>query len=690
MKKLLTVLSCMTLSSVSVLSVTSCTSKNDYDSIFDQNKPQDENKGDFIVDGPDQIIKKLENIVSKKVVVNVSVKSATNKIQKSNFASEEKIIKELISNIKEQANITENGFTITIDSNNSFSLPELKGLSSDGITFDNDASLVYGQAFLRLNYLDKEIYTKVFEWTIPEYEVIENVINILQVNSYANVGDYKSKKIDIPLADLSGMGIPLKITLGTIHTFISLLNITNSSNSFSSTKSGTSTDWMTAILTPIKKIVNLNVQELADANPNDANGQYIYNEFDKNFRKYFKDLFGALGGVLKTLGMQDSIKIPASETKPEVVIKISELLDTNIFDIVNFDPDSIAMNQDLGMGLSMKMTAKIGSKGQNKKLLLGDLLANVAPNIVHIFAKFLNPKTYKPEFGGSHNLLYMLLKELITDMDPNLLKINEKNNPDHLSASNAKSGVDSLLFNLMLDYNKNRRKTENLNLYIHLNLDLSGSVIGGTKKVFDDNLYEVLQDIKVVPGEMVLKIINRLFNFEGKNFLELDELFLSPNLKIEFFENSDINLEAIVERMDLDTIRKPIIQAAVPLIKSTITDKLNGAMNSFLPEMSMQKIINRFPGLLINELGVDKRYLDNAQVTFKKAKFVFQFYSSESKEWTSVTKGINSRTFEIYSSFKLKVVEAQFLVKVNTQTNSFEYLTKKDLTFDIIFSDQDK
>ncbi|WP_339021718.1 hypothetical protein [Spiroplasma endosymbiont of Atherix ibis] len=509
---------------------------------------------------------------------------------------------------------------------------------------------------------------------------------MLQTNSYANVGDYKSKKIDIPLADLSGMGIPLKITLGTIYTFISLLNITNS---YSSSSSQSSSDWMSTLLNSIKKIVNLNVQELADANPDDLNGQYIYNEFDKNFRKNFKDLFEVLGEALKVMGVQDNIKIPATDTKPETFIKISQLLDTNIFDIFNFDPDSIGMDQDLGGGLKMKMSAKIGSKGQNKKLFLGDLLANVSPNIVHIFAKFLNPKTYDPEFGGSHNLVYMLLKELIADMDPNLLKINEKNNPDHLSASNAKSGIDSLLFNLMLDYNKNRRKTENLNLYIHLNLDLT-IPIEGTKKVFDDNLYEVLQDIKVVPGEMVLKIINRLFDFKGKSFIELDELFLSPNLNIKFFEDSDIYLEAIVERMDLSPIAKPIVKAAIPLIKSTITDKLNGAINSFLPEVSMQKIINKFPGTLINEIGVDKKYLDNSEVTFKTAKFVFQFYSPETKDWTSIIRGINSRTFEIYNSFKLKVVDAQFLVKVNTQNNSFEYLTKKDLTFDIIFSDQNK
>ncbi|WP_339021716.1 hypothetical protein [Spiroplasma endosymbiont of Atherix ibis] len=123
MKKLLTVLSCMTLTSVSELSVISCTNKNDYESIFDQNKSQDENKGEFIVNGPDQIIKKLENIVSKKVIVNVSVKSTTNKVQKSNFDSNETIIKELVNNLKKQANISEKGFTITIDSNNSFSLP---------------------------------------------------------------------------------------------------------------------------------------------------------------------------------------------------------------------------------------------------------------------------------------------------------------------------------------------------------------------------------------------------------------------------------------------------------------------------------------------------------------------------------------------------------------------------------------
>ncbi|WP_338985643.1 hypothetical protein [Spiroplasma endosymbiont of Diplazon laetatorius] len=681
MKKLLTLLSCASLTAVSCLSVTSCSNNTEYEDIFEPDESK--NDGEFIKPGTEEVIESVQKAISDTVIADVSVKKTGGELLISDSLSSEQIINQLIESIYKKVSITEEAFKISIDSNNSFSLPELKGVSSDGISFSEDANVTEGQAFLRLTYFDKEIFSKSFSWTVPEYNIIENVINMLHSNSYSIVGDYKSKKVDLPLVDLNDMGFPMKITMGSIYIFISFLNITADNNTFSSNYDVA--DSINKIKGVLKKLVSLDVKKLASANPDEIDGKAIYSEFDKNYRQIFRELFEVVSEVMVDFGISDTIIFPATEKRPEIEVKIKDILDVNILDIFEIDPSSLNMEDSVGMGIKMKMNVQLGSKGKENNIALIDMLANIAPNVVHLFSKFLNPDTYTE----SHNLLFMILKELLTDMDPDLLSINEKNNKDHFSASNAKNGMDSLLFNLMLDYNKNNRKTENLNLWIHLKLDLLDIPIEGNKKVFDDNLYEVMEDIRIVPGEMALKLINRLFNFEGKQYLDLDQNILAPNLNIKFLNETDINLEAIVERMDLSTVGKEAVKAAIPLIKGNITDKLNSTLNSMLPELSLQKIMNNYATKLLTEIGVDKKYLEESNISIKKAQFVFQFYHKEQKEWHSVNKGLSSRTFEIYSSIKLKIVNAQFSVDVNTEHNNFHYLTKQDLTFDIIFSDND-
>ncbi|AGR41393.1 lipoprotein [Spiroplasma taiwanense] len=701
MKKLLIIISSIGLITSSSLTVVSCSNWNDYSNLFDKDG-SDENDGEFILDGPDEIINNVKSVLNSTVIADVKIKEENNlKILSRNIANHLVAIDDLISYLKKQVNIKDDNFKIEISNDNTFKLPELYGIGSDGITFDQNANVNLGKAKLDLFYLNKKLYTQEFNWTVPEYDVVEKVINSLHTNSFTNPDSLLAKKVDLILFDWADMGVPgIKITLGTIYQLIQLLNIKSVTNF--SLRAGGMDDILSLIgplLQPIKNLVNQDVNQLAQANPDEQNGKQIYENFDRDFRNNLQDLFSAFGNLLRSLGIKDEITIAGNEQKPDFTFKVSEFLNVNLFDLIDLDLSSINGEQEFGSGVAqgkMFIDLKIGSKGVQNKVAIGDILANVAPNIVLMFSKFLNPDTYNTTKGGSHNFLYLFLKELFTQMDDRLFTINSKNNKNHHSADSSGStmGIDSLLFNLLLDYNKNNRVDEKLNLSIKLNLDIELKVLGITvKKTMFKNatLYELLDKIVISPGQIVLKIFNNLFNLGEKGYLELDTLFLGPNLNMIFFTNDSIKISAILDDMDLSSIERTAIDALMPLFQDTVTTTLNEQINKMLPEMSMQMIINLIPDSLIKGLGVEEKYLNNSKVIIEKAQFVFQFKKiGQNAIWENMVSSISSDVIARYDSLRLHIQNMQLRVIFESEKNGkFEYLTKDNLSINIVFSDDD-
>ncbi|ARU92202.1 hypothetical protein SCLARK_001749 [Spiroplasma clarkii] len=66
-------------------------------------------------------------------------------------------------------------------------------------------------------------------------------------------------------------------------------------------------------------------------------------------------------------------------------------------------------------------------------------------------------------------------------MDPDLRTINDKNNSQNRSAAAAYTGLDSLLFNLLLDYNSKNRAKADVNLYFNLKLWVTVPAVGKTR-----------------------------------------------------------------------------------------------------------------------------------------------------------------------------------------------------------------
>lgn len=687
MKKLLAILGSSTLGTSGVLTVVSCDNKVNYDNLFDDTE-ENNNHGEYIKPGLEASLAKFERAVQQTILLKTPVGQRRGKdlkqINQKLATERETNILALTTHLKAACDFTQSGFVIEINDDNSFTTPVINGFDSTNFSGD-EISVTNGTAYVSLKYLNTVVATKTVSWSIPEFELLSEVTNLLNMNGYDKVGAYKAAKLDIPLFNLGSLGVPLKITLGTISGIISLLDLLHAD---ADANNNPIVDLLKPVVEPIQRIARLDVNALTKKDINGFDGVIAYGVFDTEFRRAMQQLFEGIKTLLAQFNLSDEITLPDNGSGIEQKIKITELLNANVFEILNFDTSSLNSTQEVS-GLTVKINATIGSKGVGGQLKMIDLLANAAPNFVKLINKFLDPDTYNIAKGGSHNLIYLMLKELITDMDPDLLKLNEANNSDNKSAANAKSGLDSLLFNMLLDYNKSNRTPEKLNVYLHLKLVATVPVIGDLQ-IFNDSLYQLTNKIMINPGEIVLKIINNLFDLKGQQSIDFKTPFLSPDLNMSFLESEDIDMQAIIDDMDTSDFNKQALSAFSGTLKSSITDNVNKQINALIPEMTMQKLVAIDPKAMLRELKVPEKYLDSASITMEDAKFVFQFYNPVEQTWNNVTRGISYRTFEIYTSMKIKFTEVRFKIYFETPENAvFEYFTKQNLTFDIVFADTD-
>ncbi|QEH61456.1 hypothetical protein SCHIN_v1c02590 [Spiroplasma chinense] len=693
MKKLLSVLSSFSLITFSTLSVVSCAGDFDYDSVYTE-EPEG-NNGQFVDDSTLKIVTKAEKLVNNHASIGANLGEAAHGKEWSDLSSDVKgsIQDQVYNYISDQLDLDASRFQLEIARDSTFSIPKLKGLTNESIT--EEAIVDSGNVKFYLKYLNKEIYRGEIKWSIPEFDVISSIANILNSNSAKN-SIYDIKKIDIPLGAVDFSGVSMELTLGTITNLIGLLNTLLDSSLLGDVGVG------------IKNIMNMDVKGLAKADP-DKN-QSVYESFDKDFRKNLQTVFNGIKKLLDNFGIPSTITIPSFfEGKEPIEVSVDKLLEVNIFDIIDLDLSNLNedIHQDVDSGMAIvgsvpvdiHVEGSMTSKGQKNSLKLIDLISNVAPNVVKLLNKFLNPDTYNPELGGSGNLLYLLLKELITDMDQDLETINRNNNDDNLSAGAAKSGLDSMFFNLILGYNKNKREEKDSAIYFKLKVQITAVPLGLTVKIdlLDDNLYQLLNKVRINPGEIVLKIINKLFNLEGEEYLDLNKPFISSEDNMQFIEPIDIYYDEIMSEADItekpsipfvdsDEVVRGILSGLDTSVTTQIADQINGMINGALPTLSLQDVINFKPSILLEQLGIVSENLENAEVKITQAHFVFQFWEPINKEWVSQTTGINDITFERYSSMKLHFFDVQFQIDMNTESNgSYTLKTRDDLRFDMIF-----
>ncbi|QEH61451.1 hypothetical protein SCHIN_v1c02540 [Spiroplasma chinense] len=679
MKKLISMLSSLSLITFSTLSVVSCAGDYNYDSLFVEKDKG--NKGEYVDDSTVKVVNKLEKLTSKQMAANVNLGRAAHGTDWGDLDSSEKAdIQNQVKNfISEQIEMDTSKFELEMDTSATFTIPKLIGMEGQSIT--QEAKVTTGNAGISLKYRSKTIYEGNIAWSIPEFDIIKDIANILNSNSGLN-SIYDIKQIDIPLGTFDFSGVSITLTMGTITNFIGLVNTMLNSSLLGDVGVG------------VNNLMKMDLKGLAAAQP----GSPVYDKFDSDFRNNLKMIFTGLESLLTSFGMSPIITLPSmGEGKEPIELKISELLDFNILDLVDFNVSDMNTEMDSN-GAHITIKAEMLSRGKENTLRLIDILSNVAPNVVHLVSKFLNPDTYNPDLGGSGNILFLLLQDLITEMSPELETINNKNNDDNASAGAARSGLDSLLFNFLLGYNKVNRTREKANLYFYIDLTAFKDISLGTAtiKLLHYNLEELLNLITLRPGEIVMKIINKLFDLEGESYLDLNKPFISGEDNMQFVDGnliSDTAFANLVDGAEYTTTGvvpedavKSYLEAYRDSFRNQIITQINDQINAMIPTLSLQDIINLNPNLMLQQLGIVPENLQTAEVKITKAHFVFEFWNDDAKEWDKITKGISDRTFAVYKSMKVRFFDVQFQVDLDTEANGkYTLLTRDDLTYDIIF-----
>ncbi|AGR41401.1 hypothetical protein [Spiroplasma taiwanense] len=163
---------------------------------------------------------------------------------------------------------------------------------------------------------------------------------------------------------------------------------------------------------------------------------------------------------------------------------------------------------------------------------------------------------------------------------------------------------------------------------------------------------------------------------------------------MDFNELIALNTTLLIEKLDLGDLASSAIELFLPLFEDKITSTLNELINSNLPEISMQTIINLIPDALIKGLvpsNFDKTILDKATITIEKAQFVFQFKKyGENQEWKNQSGNISNRILNNNDTFRLHVQNVQIKISLVSEENGeFRYLTKEDIAFNVVFSSKD-
>ncbi|ARU92203.1 hypothetical protein SCLARK_001750 [Spiroplasma clarkii] len=397
MKKLLSIMGSFALITSSTSYAVSCGWSENYDDLFDTETKT--NQGEWIAQGLTTSIAAFEKLAISNIVIATPIRTA--RIQSINEELEsnrKQNISALEAYITKACNFQGPNLSIEIYNDNSFQIPLIDGYDNNNVSLQ-EIDVRKGTATVNLKYLNKVLSTQSLNWNIPEYELLVSVTNLLNTNSYAAVGDYDVSKIDIPIVDLASIGFPLKITLGTLSTMLTMLGVISGPNSGGGIP-GIS-DIIKPVLEPIKNLTKLDVHALAQAEP----GDNTYIKFNQDFRNGLKEVLAGVGDVLKKFGMADTISLPVGEAGQEVLVKISEILDQDVFKLVSIDTSAFN-TQVVSDSTTIDIELSLGSKGKDGELKIIDLLANAAPNLVKILAKFLDTDTYDISKGGSHNMVF--------------------------------------------------------------------------------------------------------------------------------------------------------------------------------------------------------------------------------------------------------------------------------------------
>lgn len=650
MKKILLLFTSMTLIATPLNIVTSCGTKNDYNGLFgDENEKND---GSYIKESSKKVVDKFNAESSKLFTVNSKVEGV----------SEAGLKATLLEELKEKIILEDNKFHLEIVEDNSFTKPIMKGYEANGTT-KKEIKIEYGKARVNLYYLDTLLKTNSIQWSTGYFDIYMSMINLINGNSLETVGNYNSAKVDLAIFSFNIGGSVTKITLGTLYSFIELLDRLSSFE----------IPLVDEIMKPIKSISNMNLNNLTEVDPSSLAGKNKYESFENEFKDHLKQFVKKLGDLLISFGLPEEIEIPNIKGDNKTKVKIKDLLNINLIDTLGLDLSSLG-NED--------MKLEIGNTNGKNNLSLMNVLISAAPNMCELLKYLFSTDNYKK----SHSFVYNMISYFFNDMSDALKLINKKNNEDNLSVSRAKTNIDSLLFNALIGFNKNKRGV-NGNWYLKLEFWYTVEV-AGRNRMINDYLDNLLNKILLNPTNIALNIFNSIITPKKSGATNIEDSILSPNMNVNFIE--DVDAIKLIDESDLSDFIKGIIKPFAGTIREKVLSTANEALNKIIPELKMSTLLNKSLKQILVSLGVPQTDLDNSKVELLKGEYSFLFYSKENENWVPTNYGLSTSDFQKYNSFKLKFRNCQFKVSYMIDGEvSYTTMTKDDITFDLIFSDED-
>ncbi|AKX34478.1 hypothetical protein SLITO_v1c08630 [Spiroplasma litorale] len=666
MKKIIALFSTLSLVVTPIGTIVSCTnSKPDYDSLFDN--PNGNNGGEYLPQSIKEVINNFNNLTSKTYITELDIVSQNSELIK----------KDLISKVSGEITLDTEIFKIKASDNNNFTMPSLDNYNQGAMTNEKVEQLV-GKFDISLFYYDQVVSTQSFVYTSSILEVYRNIINLLNQDSLANSNFGQVQQLDIELFNVPVVG---KISFGV------LFNLVKTLNSFATALPG-----LKDLINQINQIGNLDLKSLEEYN------EETYKNFDSSFVEYFEKLMDSISKLLKTFGIDDTFKLPLGDK--EVTIKISELLNTNVLELLGLDLSGL--NSDM-------INIEIGDESGKDCITIMDILRNIEPFVVEIVKMIFDTKT-PSYFTESHNLLYSLLKYLTKDMDENdsITKIFRQNfdrNQASLSYSSATTNIDILCYNALVGYDKNRKDK---NFYIKmtavLNIDdiemssalkwiIKGLVGDKLTLLNNKNLSEVLNLIQITPSNIIQSIIRNFYSKQKDGYFKLDDLIISNDMDLKFFE--DIDAKGLIDGVK-ELEGKEFVKDFAIALGGTLKEKalpiVNEKINAIIPKVSIKPIIDLLEQKIIYSLGKNKELLDNADIKIMDAKYTYAFRRNENtnnelQEWEQPTGLALSKLIE-YRSCKLVFRNVQYKI-VSKSNKDLWTLSRNDIAFDVVFSDYD-
>ncbi|AKU79656.1 hypothetical protein [Spiroplasma turonicum] len=674
MKKILTILGSLFIVVSPIGAIVSCSSSNSNSSLFDDSIHS--NNGEYLPQSVNNVTEQFNKLNNDKYFTNINIEESNSDLIKND------ILNQVADNIK----LKSSDFKVTLAQNKNFSLPFVDNLNlgEESITSKNLLQ-TDGKIDISLYYFDELLSTITVKYASSIFEAYNNVVNIFNFNSLDNLGKNNPKQLDVSLLRIDALG--KDVTLGTIYSLLQTIRAVSG-------------------LGPIKPLVkdldNIAKMDLKSLETYDKNN---YDNFHNEFENNFRSLITHVSDLLVQFGQKDEFEVPVGDKL--VKIKLSEILDVNILEILNIDVNSFSNDM---------MSIEIGDQLGKNKITIFDILKNVEPMIVYLFNMIFSTKeqTY---FTTSHNLLYSFLKFLTADLDENesIAKIfyaNFNKETDGLSVRAASTNLDVFFLNALVGYDKNRRY-EKGNFYIKVKVvikieelgleswiaSIVKSIVGSDILTVLNNEYlgKVLESVQITPSIILQQMITNMYEHKESNgYFDWKQAIIgNPNdNQINFVEDIDAN--RIVNNIK-EIAGNSFVSTIANSLGGTLKDKaipmINEKVNAIIPSFTMEPIISLLKDGIIKSLGVTDEWLENNEVEIVKASYDFVFRKNNTIdnnkiEWVGRLDSLNISQLINYQSFKIIFRNVQFKI-TNKLDKKLVTLSRDDISFDIIFSDLD-